>query len=134
RRLDLDEAPRIEEAADGGHYLAADEEGAPRLLVHEQVEVTLAITSLRVDDPVVRVRQGPLDLRQELELRHRERRLAGVGLRRVPAHADDVAQVDVEPAQLFRLGQELDLPASVDEVEEDELSHVAATPEAAGEG
>ena len=72
RRLDLDEAPRVEEAADGGHHLAPDEEVAPRLLVDEQVEVTLAITSLRVDEPVVGVRQGPLDLRQQLELRHRE--------------------------------------------------------------
>ena len=133
RRLHLDEAPRVEEAADGGHHLAADEEVAPRLLVDEQVEVTLAITSLRVDDPVVRVRQRPLDLRQELELRHRERRLAALRLRRVAAHADDVAQVDVEPAQLFRLGQELDLPASVDEVEEDELPHVAAAQHPAGE-
>src|SRR4029453_459724 len=107
-----------------------DEEVAPRLLVDEQVEVALAVASLRVHDPVVGVGQRPLDLGEQLELAHRERRLAALRLRRLAAHADDVAEVDVEAPQLVRLREQLDLPGAVDEVEEDQLPPVAAAHDA----
>ena len=51
----------------------------------------------------------------------------------MPTHADDVTQVDVEATELVRLGQELDLPAAVDEVEEDELPHVPPAHDSARE-
>ncbi len=133
RRLDLDEPARIEVAADGRDELAADEEVAPRFLVDEEIEVALAIAGLRVHDAVVGVGERPPDLGEELELGHRKRRLAALGLRRVPAYADDVPQVEVEASELVRLSQQLDLPAAVDEVEEDELPHVPSAHDAAGE-
>ena len=98
RSLDLDEPARVEVAADGRHELAADEEVAPRLLVDEEIEVALAIAGLRVHDTVVGVGKRPPDLREELELGHRKRRLAALRLRGMAAHADDVPQVDVEAA------------------------------------
>ena len=72
RSLDLDEPARVEVATDRRDELAADEEVAPRLLVDEEVEVALAIASLRLHDTVVGVGQRPPDLGQKLELAHRE--------------------------------------------------------------
>ena len=50
-----------------------------------------------------------------------------------PVDADDVAEVDVDLARALHRAHELDAPAAVDEVEEDELPHVAARHHAAGE-
>ena len=66
---------------------------------------------------------------EQLELVDRERRLAAARLRRVPADADDVAEVDVD----LRSGEQLDPAAAVDEVEEDDLPHLAPRHHAARE-
>ena len=62
-----------------------------------------------------------------------ERRLAAPRLRRPPAGADDVAEVDVDVAGASRVAHELDAPGAVDEVEEDELPHLAPRHDAARE-
>ena len=43
-----------------------------------------------------------------------------------PVDADDVAEMDVDLAGLLNRAQQLDAPAPVDKVEEDELAHIAA--------
>ena len=69
----------------------------------------------------------------EHELVDEQRRLAAAALRRVPDDADDVAEVDVDLAGARERAEQLDPAAAVDEVEEDELAHVAAREHAAGE-
>ena len=63
---------------------------------HQQVEIALAVALLDVGEPVERVRKRRAVLRQQLELGHLERRLAPARLRRMAAHADDVAEIDVD--------------------------------------
>ena len=120
RRLDLDEAVRVEVAPDRGDDAAAGEEVGARLLVHQQVEVALAVALLDVGEAVEGVRQRRAVLRQQLELDHLQRRLAAARLGGVAGDADDVAEVDVDLA-----GEQLDPPAAVDEVEEGDLPHLA---------
>ena len=128
RRLDLDEAVGVEVAPDRRDDAAAGEEVGPRLLVHQQVEVALAVALLDVGEPVEGVRQRRAVLRQQLELDHLERGLAPARLGRVAAHPDDVAEVDVDLA-----GEQLDPAAAVDEVEERDLPHLPPREHAAGE-
>ena len=51
----------------------------------------------------------------------------------LPDDADDVAEMDVDVADPARVAHELDAPRAVDEVEEDELAHLAPRHDAAGE-
>ena len=55
-RLDLDEALAVEVAADGRDHARADKEVLARLLVHQQVEVALAVARLGVGQSVKGVR------------------------------------------------------------------------------
>jgi hypothetical protein len=56
RRLDLDEPLAVEVSADRGDHLGANQHIPARLLVHQEVEVTLAVTQLHVGDAMERVR------------------------------------------------------------------------------
>ena len=126
RRLDLDEPFAVEIGADGRDHPRAEDRLAPRLLVHQQVEVAAPVARLDVGEAVERVRQRRPDPGQELERVDEQRRLAAAGLGRRAGHADDVAQVDVELAGALDRAEELDPAGAVDEVEEDELAEVAA--------
>ena len=88
--------------------------GSRRRLVHQQVEVALAVAQLDVREAVEGVRQRRAVLCEQLELGHLERRLARLG--RMARHADHVAEVDIDPGR-----EQLDPAASVDEVEEGDL-------------
>ena len=103
------------------------------LLVHQQVEVALAVALLDVGEAVERVGQRRADAREQLERVDLERRLAAARLRGRAGDADDVAEVDVDLARALDRAEQLDAPGAVDEVEEDELPHVAARHDAAGE-
>ena len=128
RRLDLDEAVGVEVAPDRRDDAAAQEEVRARLLVHQQVEVALSVPQLDVGEAVEGVRQRRTVLREQLEVGDLQRRLAPARLRRMPLHADDVAEIDVD-----LLGDQLDPAAPVDEVEERDLPHLAPRHHAAGE-
>ena len=69
----------------------------------------------------------------EHELVDDQRRLAAAALRRLADRADDVAEMDVDLAGARGRAEELDPAAAVDEVEEDELAHVAPREHASGE-
>ena len=133
RRLHLDEAPAVERAADRRDDARADERDLARVLVHQQVEVALPIALLDVGETVERVGKRRVDAREHLERVDLERRLASSRLRRRADDADDVAEMHVDLARALDRAEQLDPPAAVDEVEEDELAHVAARHHAAGE-
>ena len=77
--------------------------------------------------------QRRADARQQHELVDEQGRLAAAALRRPADRADDVAEVDVDLAGAAERAEELDPAAAVDEVEEDELAHVAPGEHPAGE-
>jgi hypothetical protein len=79
---------------------------------------------------VERVGERRLDRREDLERLDEQRRLAAPGLAGRAGRADDVAEVDVGDVAA---ADQLDAPAAVDEVEEDELAHVAPCHDPAGE-
>ena len=132
-RLDLDEAPLVEDPPDRRDRARADERVLARLVVHQQVEVALAVAQLDVGQPVERVGERRADAREQLERVDEERRLAAARLRGRSRRADDVAEVDVDLARDLGGAHQLDAAAAVDEVEEDELPHVAARHHASGE-
>ena len=70
RGLDLDEPVGIQVAPDRGDDAAAHEEVGARLLVHQQVEVALAVARLRVGEAVEGVGQRRADLPEQLEFDH----------------------------------------------------------------
>ena len=130
RRLDFEEPFDVEVGANRGDHPAANGGVAPRLLVHQQVEVPLAVANLGVGDAVERVRQRAVDLAEQHELVDGDRGLAATGLRRSSAHADEVSEVDVDRTGACRVAEQLDPCAAVDEVEEDELPQLPAPEDA----
>src|SRR6185436_18441638 len=132
RRLDLDEAVGVEVVTDRRDHARTDERVTARVLVHEQVEVTLPVALLGVGQPVERVRQRTPILAQENELLDGDRGLAPPRLRRGAGHADNIAEGDVDHAAPRRVAQQLDAPASVEQIEKDELAHLSPPEHAAG--
>ena len=132
-RLDLDEPLAVEVATDRRDDVRAQEEEVARLLVHEQVEVALAVARLRVGQAVERVRERAAIACEHRQLVDGERRLPAPRLRRPARDADDVAEVDVDVPDATRVAHELDSPGPVDEIEEDELPHLAPRHDATGE-
>ena len=122
RRLDLEEAvARRGRAGSPRPTSRPGLEVAPRLLVHQQVEVALAVALLDVGETVERVRER----RRGSSRAARTRRPASDGSPRRdfagwPLDPDDVAEVDVDlAARAAGSGR------SVDEVEEGDLPHLA---------
>jgi len=99
----------------------------------KQVEVAPAVALLDIRETVERVRQRRADAGEQHELVDDQRRLAAAALRRVADRADDVAQVHVDLAGARLGAEQLDPARAVDQVEEDELAHVAAREDAARE-
>ena len=87
RRLDLQEAPQVEEVADLADDLAADDENAPHLRPDDQIDVPAAISGLDVAQPVPFSRQWPQRFRQDLEAFGRDRDLAGARREHRPCDA-----------------------------------------------
>jgi hypothetical protein len=132
RRLDLDEAVGVEVRADRRDHARADERVTARILIHQQVEVTLAVALLGVGQPVERIRQRTPILAQEKELLDGDRGLPPPRLRRGTGHADDIAEGDVDHAAPRRVAEQLDPPAAVDQIEKDQLAHLAPPEHPAG--
>ena len=134
RRLDLDEALAVEVRREPRVTMRARSMNVgARLLVDEQVEVALAVAQLDVGEAVERVGQRLGVAREHLERVGEQRRLAAAGTAGMPGDADDVAEEDVDLARLRRLADHLDPARAVDDVEEDELAHVAPRHRAAGD-
>src|SRR5205823_9130836 len=93
RRLHLEEARAVEIRAHLRDDARPRRRESPRVLIHEQVEVTTAIPLLDVGDAMERVRQRSADLREQLQRTDGERRLAAARLRRDALDPDDVSEV-----------------------------------------
>ena len=128
RCLDLHEPFCVEVATYGRDDLRPQEKQLARLLVHEQIEIALAIAGLGVGDAVERVRQRARVAGEHGQLVHGERGLATTRLRGMPDDADDVPEMDADVTDASGVAHELDPPRAVHEVEEDELAHLAPAP------
>ena len=139
RRLDLDEALVVEEAADRGDDLRARDEDLAGLLVGHQVELAVAQARLGVRQPVVLLRRRAQRLRQQLPVVDLDRQLAAAGLEDRAVGAEQVAEVErderVERLLAEHVGPrvQLDPAGAVVEVEERRLALAAARGEAAGD-
>ena len=103
RRLDLQEAARVQEAA----HLGDDPRPAPERLDHgrvgEQIHVALSIANLDVAQAVPLVRQRAQGFRQQRQRRRLDGKLPGLGPKEAAVHADEVADVQTleEPVCRF---------------------------------
>ena len=135
--LDLHKAEAVEIAAQVGHEAAADLEVALALGVHDEIHVALTVAQLHIRHAVELLRQRAQGLTEQCDLLHVDGDLPRLGLERVAAHTDDIA--DVILAEIGKLllrdgvlaDVELDLPAVVLNVAEDGLAHAALGHDAA---
>ena len=97
RRLDLEEAVREHEAADRGDGLGADEEAVAGVLVHDEVDVALAVAHFGVDETLVLVGQRTDVLRHEAKLMGTDGEFAGLRAEERALDGDDVAEVERLP-------------------------------------
>ena len=139
RRLDLDEAPSAERAAEAGDDRVADVERPAGLGVDDEVDVALAEAGVGVGQAVPLVGQRAQRLGEQLEAVDLDRQLAGAGRHHRAVGADPVAAVellDVGEAVVAddRLGDEqLELDAAVGDRGEHELAGVALEQDPAGD-
>ena len=138
RRLDLEEAALVEEAADRRDQPAAQDEQLAGLLVGEQVELAVPVARLDVGEPVVLVGRRPQRLREQLPRVDAQRQLAAAGAERRALDADQVAEVEVDQrlvgvAEHVLARVELDPAGAVDEVEERGLAVAAPRAQPPGE-
>ena len=137
-RLDLEERLADHELAHRGNGLAAHDEGAARVLVHDEVDVALPVARFLVLQPVELVGQRAQVLGQQPQLGAADRQLALVGAEQRAAGGNDVADIPVLEL-LVRLGthgvvgdEELDPPGAVlhggkADLAHDALEHHAAS-------
>ncbi len=93
RRLDLDESALGQEPAHQRGYPRPVDEHLPRLLVHNQVNVALAIAHLDVGEPVELLRQRVERLGQKDQLLHVHGDLAGLRPEHLAPPSHEVAEV-----------------------------------------
>ena len=127
RRLDLEEAALVEEAANRRHEAASHDEELARLLVGEQVELAPPVAGLDVRQAVVLVGGRPKRLREQRPAVDAHRELAPPGPEGCALDADEVAEVEADQplvgvAEHVLSRVELDPPGAVDEVEERRLA------------
>ena len=91
--LDLHEAEAVEIAAQVRDEPAADLEVALALGVHDQIHIALTVAQLHVRHAVELLRQRAQGLTEQRDLLHVDGDLPRLGLERVAAHADDIADV-----------------------------------------
>ena len=139
RRLDLDEAARVEEAPDEGDELRADLERPPRLRRDDEVDVALAVPALDVRQAVPLVGERPKRLREEVE-RAAFTESSPVRVRKTsPATPtwsprSSCSRSSQSPsAKRVLLQVDLHARRAVGEVEEDRLPHLPDREDAAGD-
>src|SRR5262245_41388201 len=132
-RLHLDEALLVQEPPNRADHTRPQHEEVPRVLVHEQVEIALAIAGLLVGEPMERVGERARVAGEDDQLVDREGRLAAARLRRTPDRADDVPEVDVDLSDASCVAHELDRAGAIDEIEEVEPPHFPPRHRATGE-
>ena len=138
RRLDLDEAPSVEERADAAHDPGTHLEDAPRLGVRDEVEIALPIAGLDVGEAVPLLGQRSERLGEQRELVGEHGELAGARAQQRAGDAELVAEIEQFEDRTRRLRQlvaphhDLQLGAAVVQVEEPGLALLAQGAHAAG--
>ena len=138
RRLDLDEAARVQEVADRLDDAGALHEHLARRVVDHEVEKALAVARLHVGETVELLGHGPQRLAQELPGGDAQGELAPARAHHHALGADEVAQVDVLDGRVavrterVDLGEELQLAGRVLDHHERHLAVHAAGHDAAG--
>ena len=141
RRLDLDEAARVQKIPDFADDFAALEENVLHLRVRHQIEVTLAVADFRVGEAVPFFRRRPQRLGENDEAIASLMEISPVlVVNNCSAHADEIAEVEVREnapllvAEDIFLRINLDAPALVAHVNEHGFAHVAVRGDASGDG
>jgi hypothetical protein len=141
RRLDLQEAPGVQKAADAADEGGPHLEHLARLGVGGEIEIALAVAGLDVGQAVPLLGQRAERLGKESEVVDGERQLPQPGADERTGGAQEVAQVQVVEdelgvfGELVRADEELQLLAPVVEIGEDDLPlgadalHPAGDPE-----
>ena len=139
RRLDLEEAVVLEEAAQRRHQPRPRLEHLPRLGVGDEVEVALAVARLDVGQAVELLRQRAQRLGEQDDVVDEQRQLAHAGPHQGAGSAHQVAEVEVGEQRLRRFGElvaaheELQPGLAVGEVDEPGLAVLADRAHAAGD-
>ena len=138
RRLHLEEAARVEEAADAAHDRAPLAEHLAHLGVDHQVDVALAVADLRVRQAVKFLGQRPRRLGQDPHALGHDGQLARLHDRRAADRADEVAPLRLLPERERRLAEQiladldLDLTGAVEELHEGHLPERPEVHDASG--
>ena len=131
RCLDFHEVTLSEEVTDLLDDLGSLLERILYLRVHDEVEISLAVTDLSILKALVLVREWMEALGKELVAFGKDRYLALLCHVHLTFDADDIADVEVLPCLVFLfgkvvdLGEDLDLAPAVIKVAERYLSHAA---------
>ncbi len=137
RRLDLDEAERVEDAPQVAHGRGARKERLARALVRPQVDLPLAVAELGVLHPPPLVTETDLARGEQHPARDEHRELAAAGAHDFAVCADPVAEVEAgEGVELLGsplLGEELDGTGPVAQLREGEAPLRAAQHDPAGD-
>ena len=141
RGFELKKPVVVEIPADEGDDPAPVPEGLPALLVHDQVDVPLAVALLDVGEPVELLREGTDGLAQEREGIHPDGDLPEFCPEHVAGYPDDIPPLDelVEEIELLLPDivlpdVELDLTSLVPKVGKQGLAVVADNVDPAGRG
>lgn len=134
RRLDLGEVTVIEEVTDILDNLGAGDKHIPRLVVHDQIQVPLAVALLLILEAVVFGREGVQARREKDDLGSEDRQLTirpvlGAGATRETDNSDDITSPQVVmltlesniASSILSLANDLDLDAFGTDIVEDQL-------------
>src|SRR3569623_183048 len=131
RRLDFEKAARIKKTADVIDHGGARLKGLAGDLVHDEIDVALAVALLGIGQAMPFVGQRPQRLGEQAQRVDLHRQLAGLGAEQHAFGADDVA--DVPAFELFvatfgqgiALDEQLDAARHVEQLREAGLAHEA---------
>ena len=141
RRLDFQESPFVEEAAHGRHEPGTGAEHLSRVLVDDEIEMTLPVAQFLVHQSVVFLRQGLKRLGEQPDLAGMNGEFAGIGLHQGAPDASDIA--DIPEASEVGIGflahvvpahVALDPTAHILQGDETRFAHDAAQHDAPGHG
>ena len=138
RRLDFEEAVRLQELPDRRHRGRANLEHPAHVGIDDQIEIALAVADLDVLQAVPLLRQRQEALGEELQRRRPDRQLVRLGAKQVAADADLIAEVEQLRQLIVALAErvlpdvDLDARAAVGQHEKAGLAETADADDAPG--
>ena len=112
-------------------HLAARDKNLAAALVRNQIQITLAVFDLRINDAVPLARHRPHGFRQHRQLRHFDRRLAHLGRECLTLDSHPVADINQLfecgegfVARILRVKETLESSLKVRDIEKNRLPHI----------